>query len=79
MIVDCSTCPVRETHCADCIVTALGAPQSSDLPLDRLEQRAVAALVGAGLVGAESVSALRARREPWTGAKAGARSHNRPA
>lgn len=23
MIVDCQTCPVRELHCADCVVTAL--------------------------------------------------------
>lgn len=23
MLVDCQTCPVRELHCADCVVTAL--------------------------------------------------------
>lgn len=32
MLVDCQTCPVRNVHCADCMVTALaaipvGAPQ----------------------------------------------------
>ena len=25
MLVDCQTCPVRDVHCADCVVTALAA------------------------------------------------------
>jgi hypothetical protein len=25
MLVDCQTCPVRNVHCADCMVTALSA------------------------------------------------------
>ena len=25
MLVDCQTCPVRDVHCADCVVTALTA------------------------------------------------------
>ncbi|EWT00553.1 hypothetical protein N865_14425 [Intrasporangium oryzae NRRL B-24470] len=33
MLVDCQTCPVRDVHCADCVVTALAstgpAPGSS--------------------------------------------------
>ena len=70
IIVDCDTCPVRGTHCEGCVVTALAAPTPSELPLDRLEQRAVAALVDAGLVAPGRVAGLRARREPWTGARA---------
>ncbi|GAA1234438.1 MAG: hypothetical protein ACXVYY_03860 [Oryzihumus sp.] len=70
MIVDCDTCPVRGSQCADCVVTALTAPLSADMPLDRQEQRAVSALVAAGLVRADRVAGLRARREPWTGARA---------
>ncbi|HEX8973624.1 hypothetical protein [Oryzihumus sp.] len=70
MIVDCDTCPVRDSRCADCVVTALTAPLSADMPLDRQEQRAVDALVAAGLVRPDRVARLRARREPWTGARA---------
>jgi len=70
MIVDCDTCPVRGSQCADCVVTALTAPLSADMPLDRQEQRAVSALVAAGLVRPDRVAGLRARREPWTGARA---------
>ncbi len=25
MLVDCQTCPVRDVHCADCVVTALNS------------------------------------------------------
>lgn len=70
VIVDCDTCPVRGIRCDGCVVTALTAPATADLPLDRREQRAVAALVGAGLVAPDRVAGLRARREPWTGARA---------
>ena len=46
MLIDCQTCPVRDVHCADCMVTALadipvGAPGATratrGLPLDRAE------------------------------------------
>jgi hypothetical protein len=65
MIVDCMTCPVRGRRCDGCLVTALFAPGSSELPLDAAENRAVAMFVGAGLVGAETAAELYARREPW--------------
>ncbi len=35
MIVECQTCPVRELHCADCVVTALTQlpfPTSNESP-----------------------------------------------
>ena len=35
MLVDCTTCPVRDVHCADCVVTALTTPSplTTTLPL----------------------------------------------
>ncbi|MDC5696720.1 hypothetical protein OO014_05580 [Intrasporangium calvum] len=70
MLVDCQTCPVRDVHCADCMVTALtaipvGAPgaepdRSLGLPLDRAERRAVSVLIAAGLVTPETANAARA-------------------
>ncbi len=60
MLIDCQTCPVRDVHCADCMVTALtaipvGAPDATTgLPLDRAERRAVSILLGAGLVTSET-------------------------
>jgi hypothetical protein len=65
MIVDCVTCPVRGQQCDDCVVMALFAPGSSELPLDSTESTAVAMFVQAGLVGAETSARLFARREPW--------------
>jgi hypothetical protein len=65
MIVDCRTCPVRGRRCDGCLVTALYAAGSPELPLDAAESRAVATFVGAGLVRAETAAGLRARREPW--------------
>ncbi|MEO7783852.1 MAG: hypothetical protein ABIR97_04710 [Terracoccus sp.] len=35
MLVDCQTCPVRDVHCADCMVTAL-APLPVSVPVPRL-------------------------------------------
>ncbi len=35
MLVDCQTCPVRDVHCADCMVTAL-APLLVSVPVPRL-------------------------------------------
>jgi hypothetical protein len=65
MIIDCESCPVRDLHCADCMVTALAAPTGSQLPLDAAEQAAVRRLVAAGLVSAQQGAAASARREPW--------------
>ena len=64
MLVDCQTCPVRDVHCADCMVTALNEiplrtavsgrdddrGEAVTAPLDRAERRAVSAFLGAGLV-----------------------------
>jgi hypothetical protein len=63
MIVDCMSCPVRGIRCDDCVVSVLLS--AAELPLDAAERQAVSVLVGAGLVGAESVAGLTARREPW--------------
>jgi hypothetical protein len=66
MLIDCQTCPVRDVHCADCMVTALaaipvGAPDASTgRPLDRAEHRAVSVLLAAGLVTHEVAHAARA-------------------
>ncbi len=116
MIVDCQTCPVRDVHCADCVVTAFAAlphhaadrapvavpvPQvrrplaaapaagradatsssasSSDgavpeppvvsddavtVPIDRAERRAIAVLIGAGLIDHETANHARAELAP---------------
>ena len=49
MLVDCDTCTVRGTGCADCVVTVLlGMPPV--LELDEDEQRAIDALAESGLV-----------------------------
>lgn len=70
MIIDCKTCPVRDLHCDDCMVTALLAPHTADVPLDPAERAAVTLFVGSGLVSPEEASGLRARREPWDGVRA---------
>lgn len=113
MIVDCQTCPVRDVHCADCVVTAFAAlphhaadrapvavpvprvrrpltaagpaetlsaapvgevpersavPDEADtVPLDRAERRALAVLIGAGLVDHETANHARAELTPRTG------------
>lgn len=72
LTIDCATCPVQHVGCADCMVTALQAPagleepSSRDLPLDRREREVVSRLVASGLVGAETATRARARREPWS-------------
>ncbi len=70
MIIDCSSCPVRELHCDDCMVPALLALPTADLPLDAAERAAVTAFVSAGLVDRVEAASLRARQEPWVGARA---------
>ncbi|GAB3436390.1 hypothetical protein GCM10027517_06440 [Phycicoccus ginsengisoli] len=65
VIIDCQTCPVRDLHCADCMVPALLAPQDARLPLDAAERAAVTRFVEAGLVSVPEASSVQARREPW--------------
>ena len=75
MLVDCQTCPVRDVHCADCMVTALneiplrpgcvpgrdaGRGEAVTAPLDRAERRAVSAFLAAGLVSTGTANAARA-------------------
>lgn len=67
MIVDCQTCPVRGTHCEDCVVTAMLTLSTHDLPVDRAEHDALATLVGVGLVHPDEAARASARREPWPG------------
>ncbi len=64
LIVDCTTCPVRELRCSDCMVTALQQLPEPGLPLDPDERAAVTALVRAGLLGAGPASGVRARAVP---------------
>ncbi|HEY7717680.1 MAG TPA: hypothetical protein VH915_02895 [Pedococcus sp.] len=70
VIIDCTTCPVRELHCGDCMVTALLELPGAELPLDPAERAAVTAFVAAGLVAPEEAGGLRARRQPWDGSRA---------
>lgn len=71
VIIDCTSCPVRELSCGDCMVTALLEPPTADLPLDSEERAAVTLFVASGLVSPQEASGLRARREPWDGARRG--------
>jgi hypothetical protein len=65
MIIDCQSCPVRDLHCDDCMVTALLTPASAELSLDSAERLAVTRFAAAGLVSAQEASGVTARREPW--------------
>jgi len=64
MTVECRTCPVRELHCADCMVPVLldltAPPMRFDLALDPEERAAVTRLVEAGLVAPETAARARA-------------------
>ena len=75
MIVDCMSCPVRDTCCDDCVVSVLLS--SASLPLDPAERQAVSVLVGAGLVSAEGAVGLSAPRD--RGAACGRRADHPPA
>lgn len=70
VIIDCTSCPVRELHCGDCMVTALLEPPTSELPLDASERAAVTLFVASGLVTPQEAAGLHARREPWDGVRA---------
>ncbi len=65
MIIDCQSCPVRDLHCDDCMVTALMAPTGGQLPLDAAERSAVSRFAALGLVSAQEATSALARREPW--------------
>ena len=65
MIIECQSCPVRDLHCADCMVTAMLVPQGAQLPLDATERAAVTRFAESGLVSAQEATSASARREPW--------------
>jgi hypothetical protein len=64
LVIDCATCPARELHCADCMVTALGRLPEPGVPLDVDERTVVTTLVRAGMLSAEAAATVRARRVP---------------
>ena len=70
MHIECQSCPVRDQHCADCMVTVLlemPAPRMGiaafDLTPDEHERRGLDVLVAAGLVSPAEAYAARAVRE----------------
>ena len=64
LVIDCGSCPVRELHCADCMVTALQLLPEPGLPLDADERAAVTALVRHGMLGSQAAAGARARVVP---------------
>lgn len=74
MTISCNGCPVRGSHCEECMVTALLDPTatgaSGDLPPDPDERRVVADLVRLGMLGEEEALSARARREPFVVSRA---------
>ncbi len=81
LTVECRTCPVRELHCADCMVPVLLDLTVPSLRLDHAldpeEREAVTRLVEAGLVAPETAARARAvlagpaaRDEPAEGGRA---------
>ena len=70
MLVDCRTCPVRGRACDDCAVGVL-LDADPGLPLDAAEQRALELFLDAGLVDRREALRVRARTEPWAGARVG--------
>ncbi len=65
MFVDCDSCPVAGSACADCAMRVLLDVPLRGLRLDAVERRAVDVFVGAGLIGADAASRLTAEVEPW--------------
>lgn len=65
MQIDCDSCPVRERHCAECMVTALLQLAPLDLRLDDDERAVVETLAGLGMVSATEAHRATARIEPW--------------
>ena len=68
MTVECRTCPVRELHCADCMVPVLLDLTAPAVRVDRspdAEERAVLTrLVHAGLIDAEVASRAHVTLDP---------------
>ncbi|MBO1766883.1 MULTISPECIES: hypothetical protein [Allobranchiibius] len=73
MHIECRSCPARDRHCADCMVTVLlqmPVPRTdahdadADLAPDEQERRGLEVLVAAGLVSPADAYAARAVREP---------------
>jgi hypothetical protein len=64
MTVECRTCPVRELHCADCMVPVLLDLTAPSVrlgnALDPEERAVVTRLVEAGLVAPETAARARA-------------------
>ncbi len=50
MLIDCDTCRVRDTDCADCVISLLIDQPASHPDLTESETAAFAALAGGGLV-----------------------------
>ena len=50
MLIDCDTCAVAGSACADCVVTVLLAQPGPRVDLDADEQQAIDVLADAGLV-----------------------------
>ena len=65
MRIDCEACPVRDRHCAECMVTALLQLAPLEQRLDDDERRAVDGLASVGLITAEEATSATARIEPW--------------
>ncbi|WP_446663962.1 hypothetical protein [Flexivirga sp. B27] len=65
MRIDCETCPVRDRHCAECMVTALLQLAPLEQRLDADERRAVDGLASVGLITAQEAASASARIEPW--------------
>lgn len=65
MRIDCETCPARDRHCAECMVTALLQLAPLEQRLDDDERRAVDVLASAGLITAQEAVSATARIEPW--------------
>ena len=69
MLVDCQTCPVRDVHCADCMVTALTA-----IPVFMADGSPGASLHG-GPAGAEAMApGAVGPNGPWADGDAGRES-----
>ena len=66
VIIDCQTCPVRDLHCDDCMVTALQAPSGAGLRLDAAERLAVSRFGARGQDSGEEAATVQARPEPWS-------------
>lgn len=65
MRIDCETCPVRDRHCAECMVTALLELAPLEQRLDSDERHVVDGLASAGLITAQEAESATARIEPW--------------